>query len=224
MGELAALLTVAGVLRPRRAAFLLVLILAGAVALGACDAGSSSDASSEPSAPASSPADDPSPTASPAAGGDAGSQALCAALINAVAAGTPWQLGEAQPGARNVGGMSVPSCEVGAAEGDPQSRLTVAYLPAVKGLGGPQLLTGVCKAVVGAPALAADGRSCAAPTQPPTEPGTELQRADLMTKDVGVLVLSFSSDEPSYLATSVDDLAAVGQAMARDPLLAMAIR
>ena len=36
-------------------------------------------------------------------------------------------------------------------------------------------------------------------------------------------MLSFNSDEPSYRKTSVDDLAAVGQALAVDQLLAMAV-
>ena len=61
------------------------------------------------------------------------------------------------------------------------------------------------------------------PTKPPANIGAELRRADLTTKDVGVLVLSFSSEEPSYRKTSVDDLAAVGQALASYPLLAMVI-
>ena len=61
------------------------------------------------------------------------------------------------------------------------------------------------------------------PTKPPAETGAELRRADLTTKDVGVLVLSFSSEEPSYRKTSVDDLASIGQALAIDPLLAMAV-
>jgi hypothetical protein len=36
-------------------------------------------------------------------------------------------------------------------------------------------------------------------------------------------VLSFSSDEPSYRRTSVDDFATVGQTLAADQLLAMAV-
>ena len=154
---------------------------------------------------------------------DAASQALCSALTNAVGASTPWELGEAQAGVRDLGGVSVPSCEVGAAEGDPQTRLTVAYLPSTEGLAGLDLLAGLCQAVVGATKPTADGRACAVPTKAPAKAGTDLRRADLTTKDVGVLVLSFNSDEPSYRKTSVDDLAAVGQALADDPLLAMAV-
>ena len=155
---------------------------------------------------------------------DAASQALCSALTNAVGASTPWELGEAQAGVRDLGGVSVPSCEVGAAaEDDPQTRLTVAYLPSTEGLAGQDLLAALCQAVIGAKEPTADGRACAVPTKAPAKAGTELHRADLTTKDAGVLVLSFSSDEPSYRKTSVDDLAAVGQALADDPLLAMAV-
>ena len=155
---------------------------------------------------------------------DAASQALCSALTNAVGASTPWELGEAQAGVRDLGGVSVPSCEVGAAaEGDPQTRLTVAYLPSTEGLAGQDLLAALCQAVIGAKEPTADGRACAVPTKAPAKAGTELRRADLTTKDVGVLVLSFSSDEPSYRKTSVDDLATVGQALAVDQLLAMAV-
>ena len=154
---------------------------------------------------------------------DAASQALCSALTNAVGASTAWELGEAQAGVRDLGGLSVPSCEVGAADGDPQTRLTVAYLPSTEGLAGLDLLAGLCQAVVGAQEPTADGRACAVPTKAPAKAGTELRRADLTTKDVGVLVLSFSSDEPSYRRTSVDDLATVGQTLAGDQLLAMAV-
>ena len=154
---------------------------------------------------------------------DAASQALCSALTNAVGASTPWELGEAQAGVRDLGGLSVPSCEIGAADGDPQTRLTVAYLPSTEGLAGLDLLAGLCQAVVGAKEPTADGRACAVPTKAPAKAGTDLRRADLTTKDVGVLVLSFNSDEPSYRKTSVDDLATVGQALAVDQLLAMAV-
>jgi hypothetical protein len=156
---------------------------------------------------------------------DAASQALCSALTNAAAASTSWELSEARAGVRDLGGVSVPSCEVGgAAVGDPQTRLTVAYLPSTEGLAGLDLLAGLCQAVIGATKPTADGRACAVPTKAPAKAGTDLRRADLTTKDVGVLVLSFNSDEPAYRKTSVDDLAAVGQALAADPLLAMAVR
>jgi hypothetical protein len=155
---------------------------------------------------------------------DAASQALCSALINAVGSSTPWELGEAQAGVRDLGGLSVPSCEVGAAdEGDPQTRLTVAYLPSTEGLAGLDLLAGLCQEVIGATKPTPDGRACAVPTKAPAKGGTDLRRADLTTKDAGVLVLSFNSDEPSYRKTSVDDLATVGQALAADQLLAMAV-
>ncbi len=194
--------------------------LAAALVVVALLSGCSGEDSSSPDA-----AESPSPSAassSAAPASDAASQALCSALTNAVAA-TAWNLGEAQAGARQIGGMSVPSCEVAAAEGDPLARLTVAYLPSTDGLAGLDLLAALCQAVVGAKNPSADGRSCAVPTKPPAETGAELRRADLTTKDVGVLVLSFSSEEPSYRKTSVDDLASIGQALAVDPLLAMAV-
>ena len=154
---------------------------------------------------------------------DAASQALCSALTNAVGASTPWELGEAQAGVRDLGGMSVPSCEVGAAEGDPQTRLTVAYLPSTEGLAGPDCCRRSARpsSAPPAPPPTAGRARCRRRRRP--RPAPTLRRADLTTKDVGVLVLSFNSDEPSYRKTSVDDLAAVGQAMAVDQLLAMAV-
>ena len=196
---------------------LVAALLAGAL-LTACSGDSSS---STPSGSES--ATEPADASSSVPVTDAASQALCSALTNAVGASTPWELGEAQAGVRDLGGVSVPSCEVGAAEGDPQTRLTVAYLPSTEGLAGLDLLAGLCQAVVGATEPTADGRACAVPTKAPAKAGTELRRADLTTKDVGVLVLSFNSDEPSYRKTSVDDLATVGQALAVDQLLAMAV-
>jgi hypothetical protein len=199
-------------------------LLAGAL-LTSCSADSSS---STPSAAetATEPADGSSAEASSSSAPvtDTASQALCSALTNAVGASTPWHLGEAQAGARDLGGVSVPSCEVGAAdEGDPQTRLTVAYLPSAEGLAGLDLLAGLCQAVVRAQEPTADGRACAVPTKAPAKAGTDLRRADLTSKDAGVLVLSFNSDDPSYRRTSVDDLATVGQALAVDQLLAMAV-
>ena len=198
-------------------------LLAGALLTGC--SGDSSSSTPSASESATEPADGSSAAApsSSAPVTDAASQALCSALTNAVGASTPWELGEAQAGVRDLGGVSVPSCEVGAVEGDPQTRLTVAYLPSTEGLAGLDLLAELCQAVVGATKPTADGRACAVPTKAPAKAGTDLRRADLTTKDVGVLVLSFNSDEPSYRKTSVDDLAAVGQALAVDQLLAMAV-
>ncbi len=196
---------------------LVAALLAGAL-LSACSGDSSSSTPSE-----SEPATDPADGSSSAPVTDAASQALCSALTNAVGASTPWELGEAEAGVRDLGGLSVPSCEVREADGDPQTHLTVAYLPSTEGLAGLDLLAGLCQAVVGATEPTADGRACAVPTKAPAEAGTALRRADLATKDVGVLVLSFNSDEPSYRKTSVDDLATVGQALAADQLLAMAV-
>jgi hypothetical protein len=198
-------------------------LLAGAL-LTACS-GDSSSSTPSASESATEPADGSSPAApsSSAPVTNAASQALCSALTNAVGAGTPWELGESQAGVRDLGGLSVPSCEVGAPEGGSPTRLTVAYLPSTEGLAGLDLLAGLCQAVVGAKGPTADGRSCAVPTKGPAKAGTELRRADLTTKDVGVLVLSFSSDEPSYRRTSVDDFATVGQTLAADQLLAMAV-
>ena len=199
------------------------VLLAGALLTGC--SGDSSSSTPSTAETATEPADGASAEASSGSAPvtDTASQALCSALTNAVGASTPWELGEAQAGVRDLGGVSVPSCEVGAAEGDPQTRLTVAYLPSTEGLAGLDLLAGLCQAVVGATKPTADGRACAVPTKAPAKAGTDLRRADLTTKDVGVLVLSFNSDEPSYRKTSVDDLAAVGQALADDPLLAMAV-
>jgi len=198
-------------------------LLAGALLTGC--SGDSSSSTPSASESATEPADESSSVApsSSAPVTDAASQARCSALTNAVGASTPWELGEAQAGVRDLGGVSVPSCEVGAAEGDPQTRLTVAYLPSTEGLAGLDLLAGLCQAVVGATKPTADGRACAVPTKAPSKAGTDVRRADLTTKDVGVLVLSFNSDEPSYRKTSVDDLATVGQALAVDQLLAMAV-
>ena len=195
--------------------------LAAAVVAVALLTACSGEDSSTPDAGESPTPSAASSSAAPAA--DPASQALCTALTNAVGAGTAWRLGDAQAGARQIGGMSVPSCEVAAADGDPLARLTVAYLPSTEGLAGLDLLAALCQAVVGAKEPSADGRSCAVPTKPPAETGAELRRADLTTKDVGVLVLSFNSEEPSYRKRSVDDLATIGQALARDPLLAMAV-
>jgi len=213
------------VLPPLRTATraLVAALLAGAL-LTACS-GDSSSSTPSGSESATEPADgsssaDPSSSAPVT---DAASQALCSALTNAVGASTPWELGEAQAGVRDLAGLSVPACEVGEADGDPQTRLTVAYLPSTEGLAGLDLLAGLCQAVVGATEPTADGRACAVPTKAPAKVGTALRRADLTTEDVGVLVLSFSSDEPSYRTTSVDDLATVGQALADDQLLAMAV-
>ena len=92
--------------------------LAAALVVVALLSACSGEDSSTPEA-----AESPSPSAassSAAPAADAASQALCSALTNAVGAGTPWQLAEAQAGAREIGGMSVPSCEVAAAAGDPR--------------------------------------------------------------------------------------------------------
>ena len=199
-------------------------LLAGALLTGC--SGDSSSSRPSTSETATEPADESSadPSSSSAPVTDTASQALCSALTNAVGAGTPWELGEAQAGVRDLGGVSVPSCEVGAAaEGARQTRLTVAYLPSTEGLAGLDLLAGLCQAVVGAEQPTADGRACAVPTKAPAKAGTDLRRADLTTKDAGVLVLSFNSDEPSYRRTSVEDLATVGRALAADQLLAMAV-
>ena len=120
--------------------------LAAALVVVALLSACSGEDSSTPEA-----AESPSPSAassSAAPAADPASQALCSALTNAVAA-TAWNLGEAQAGARQIGGMSVPSCEVAAADGDPLARLTVAYLPSAEGLAGPDLLAALCQAVVG---------------------------------------------------------------------------
>ncbi len=132
---------------------------------------------------------------------------------------TAWQLDPPAPASRVVAGVPVPACE---GKSDAGTLLTAAYLPTAGGLDGPQLLSALCQAVVGAKP-AADARSCAAPRQGQVEQGTEVRRADVATGDAGVLVLSFGSNRPEYVERAVKDLAAVGESLARDPLLARAL-
>jgi len=191
----------------------LLAVVLGAVtaaALAACDGGSSS-------APAADPSSSSSATASPT--GDAKSQALCSALANAVGATTAWRLDPPTPASRVVAGVPVPACE---GRSDAGTLLTAAYLPTAGGLDGPQLLSALCQAVVGAKP-AGDARSCSAPRQAKVEQGTEVRRADVATGDAGVLVLSFGSNRPEYVDRAVEDLAAVGALLARDPLLTRAL-
>ena len=195
------------------------LALAAAAALAACEGESSSGAPSEPSSPSSSAVESPAGTPSPSASSDTASQALCSALTNAVGAATRWQLDPPTPASREVAGVAVPSCEDAA---DAGTLLTVAYLPAAGSVGGPDLLTGLCKAVVGIkPAGAA--RSCSAPEQAKVKAGVEVRRADLAAGDAGVLVLSFTSNRTEYQDRAVADLGAVGEALAADQLLTRAI-
>ena len=156
------------------------------------------------------------PTASPT--GDPKSQALCSALANAVNATTAWVLDPPTPASRVV--AACPSRLRG--EVDAGTLLTAAYLPTAGGLDGAQLLDALCQAVVGAKP-AADARSCGAPKQAQVEQGTEVRRADVAAGDGGVLVLSFGSNRPEYVERAVTDLGAVGEALARDPLLTRAL-
>jgi len=182
-----------------------VLGVVTAAALSACDAGSST--------PAAGTGQTATPSASPT--GDTKSQALCSALANAVNATTAWQLDPPTPASRVVAGVRVPACE---GTSDAGTLLTAAYLPTAGGLDGSQLLSSLCQAVVGATPTA-DARSCAAPRQGQVEQGTQVRRADVATGDAGVLVLSFGSNRPEYVERAVRDLAAVGESLARDPLL-----
>jgi hypothetical protein len=192
---------------PRLLATVLGVVLTAGLA--ACDA----DTASTPvAAPTSSAA-----TSSPMS--DAKSSALCSALITVVGSGTAWQLDPPTPASRVVAGVVVPACE---GVSDAGTRLTAAYLPTAGGLAGPQLLAALCQAVVGVEP-SAGARSCSAPRQGRVEQGTEGRRADLAAGDGGVLVLSFGSNRPEYVASAVKDLATVGQGLARDSLLARAV-
>jgi hypothetical protein len=209
---------------PRRLTVAVLALVTGA-SLTACNGQSSSDASSSrssPSAPSSSAATD-EPTASgtgSAGANDPASTALCAAVTNAVGAGVTWKLGAPVPQTRVVSGVPVAACDVTQAAGAPDSRLSVAYLPVGGSLDGAGLLAGLCQAVIGVQAQSGD-RSCAGKAT--KKPGAELGRADLITGDGGVLVLSFTSSDTAYAKTAAADLGKVGQALAADPLLARAL-
>jgi hypothetical protein len=203
---------------------LVPVLVAGLVAglLAGCDSSGSSDAGSAPTSPAGTSASSGPASSSPSASAssDPASQALCAAITNAIGVGTKWQLDTPVPQTRVVSGVPVAACDVAESAGDPKTQLSAAFLPVGGSLDGAGRLAGLCQAVNGVPARAGD-RSCA--TKPSKKPGSDLGRADLVVGDGGVLVLSFTTRQPTYAATAADDLGSVGTTLAADPLLARAL-